>query len=351
MANEAEHKNFFIRDTQVNTGTTPDKEVGFPVEYLVKGVKKFNRFLQGHVPSENVFKKLFNSIPFKLDKADTASSTVQGLVKKATDAQSITRLANPNTDFTIAVAPHQLPQIVLATDVNDTVISDSTDNGIKLSLLTRAISSISRRNYKIEVVTQNSVVINNSTKKIELSGDVGNPGNLYYYGTNNAGVKGFYALDIPILPVRKTQILSGNFAKTDNTLSIITSTTSSFTYEVLANKVYKIKAQLFINASPVGGVKFGCIVTGVVVSNMIVQVSYITDATPALNLSGRLTTLGGTLDITGVGDGYCIIEGVIEVSTAGTFNLAFAQKTTNGTASEIKQGSNFIIEEYDKTYP
>ena len=82
-----EFKAFFLRAVQKSSGTDADQETNFNIQYFVNGVLKFNRFLKNHFPSENVFKKLFESITFKLEVGDTATFTTQGLVEKATDGE------------------------------------------------------------------------------------------------------------------------------------------------------------------------------------------------------------------------------------------------------------------------
>ncbi len=109
---DPEYKEFFTRDTQVNSGAKPDIETGFPVQYTINtetGIKTvFNRFLKEHFPNEKVFKKLFKSITFKLNPEDTASTTIQGLAKTASNAD-----VKSNTTyvdgFTRLTQPYQLP--------------------------------------------------------------------------------------------------------------------------------------------------------------------------------------------------------------------------------------------------
>ena len=59
MATTKEFREFFLRHTQVNSGSKPDKETGFPLKYFVGSQEVFNRFLKDDYPSESVIKKLF----------------------------------------------------------------------------------------------------------------------------------------------------------------------------------------------------------------------------------------------------------------------------------------------------
>lgn len=111
MAAIKEFSDFFLRDIKVNSGSTPDQEVNYPTDYLVNGVLKKNRFLKNHVPTEGVFRKLFASIPFKLNIEDTASETEQGLVKTSTDTNAYNRTSAIDAAMREVVQPHQLPEI------------------------------------------------------------------------------------------------------------------------------------------------------------------------------------------------------------------------------------------------
>jgi len=91
MAIIKEFREFFLRNIKLPTGTKKDQEANAAVTYtaIIDGVSKtvYNRFLKHNYPSEDVFKKLFESITFKLNTEDTATTSEQGLVKIATDTQ------------------------------------------------------------------------------------------------------------------------------------------------------------------------------------------------------------------------------------------------------------------------
>lgn len=127
-----EFREFFFRSEKSNRGNKKDNEVDYPIKYNVKlggeikSVK--NRFLKGDYPSEGVFRKLFESITFKLNTEDTATTSGQGLVKKATPAQIRDRVDSEN-GYTVTVTPAQLPKVVtcgiplsITTDENGAVI-------------------------------------------------------------------------------------------------------------------------------------------------------------------------------------------------------------------------------------
>jgi hypothetical protein len=162
-----EFKSFFLRNTVVTGGAEPDQELAFPTQYFVTidGVptQKYNRFLKNHFPSESVFRKLFDSIPFFLNASSTAdynSSGEQGLVKAATDVNAIARTSRASTvDKTTVLQPHQMIEVV-------TVINGLTDvingvpavvNGLTITKYIRTIGTVSRQIYLLEVPTVSSI--------------------------------------------------------------------------------------------------------------------------------------------------------------------------------------------------
>lgn len=196
MAIIKEFREFFLRHVQVNTGLKKDQEVGYGLNYIVQGIGTvFNRFLKNDYPSEDVFKKLFESLTFKLNTEDTATYINQGLVRKATDTEAVARTNNGINTFTNVVVPNQLSDVVLLLDGNDVVQGTPLDlNGLKLSLIERTVAGLKKLNFKVEVIREMSIIIDPTTKKLRLSGDVDAPGNNLVYGTSALGVKGWYSI-------------------------------------------------------------------------------------------------------------------------------------------------------------
>lgn len=147
MPNNAEYKEFFVRQNTVVTGGSPDQENLFPTKELVTkpdgtSSLEFNRYLKGHFPSERVYKKLMNSITFKLNHEDTASRSVQGLVRIAIGKNIVDR-ADIDTnyingfqrDFTTVVVPSTLPIVSAGANVTVTPrIRKVSDNSIVVSI-------------------------------------------------------------------------------------------------------------------------------------------------------------------------------------------------------------------------
>lgn len=197
MAIIKEFREFFLRHTQVTGGSKPDQETGFITQYIVGSALKFNRFLKGDYPSEAVFKKLFESITFKKNVEDTASNVNQGLVRTATDVEARDRQDNGTGTFTNTVQPHQLTDVVtnliaIGAPGDDVVLTTTIDNGVEVKALQRIFGSTFRKVFRIRVITEDSIVIDNVTKKLHLENDLPIPGNDKVYGTNNAGVRGWY---------------------------------------------------------------------------------------------------------------------------------------------------------------
>jgi hypothetical protein len=196
MAIIKEYREFFLRNIAVNSGAKKDQETGYPLEYIITGIGSvFNRFLKNHYPSEGVNKKLFESITFKLNVEDTASTTAQGLVRAATDQEAFDKTSNGAGTFTNVLQPHQFPDLTLEADINDTLIGSAEKKGLKATTNKRIIAGKFWKKYTLEVNRDKSIVIDGTTQKIQLDGDVASPGNIYYYGTNSSGVKGFYPIN------------------------------------------------------------------------------------------------------------------------------------------------------------
>ena len=111
MAIIKEFREFFLRNIKLPTGTKKDQEPNVAVTYtaIIDGVSKtvYNRFLKHNYPSEDVFKKLFESITFKLNTEDTATTSEQGLVKIATDNQVQLGTSTIN-DYQLVPKPSQV---------------------------------------------------------------------------------------------------------------------------------------------------------------------------------------------------------------------------------------------------
>ena len=138
-----EYREFFLRAIQVPTGTKADKELNYPAQYQVtdingKQIMAFNRFLKEHFPSEDVFKKLFESIAFKINPEDTATVPQQGLVRIVTGEGIVARedvILDGTETFATVVVPSNLPIVEGGTNI--TVVAEivrSSDDVVVVSI-------------------------------------------------------------------------------------------------------------------------------------------------------------------------------------------------------------------------
>lgn len=135
-----EFREFFLRVVAVTTGNKPDQESNYPIEHIVNNKTVGNRFLNGHFPGESVFKKLFESITFKLNSEDTATESTQGLVKKVSDANAISRDSSDGDNMTTVVLPHQIPEIENYTD----------DVSVNILEEIKVVGNVSRISQKVQ---------------------------------------------------------------------------------------------------------------------------------------------------------------------------------------------------------
>ena len=130
--------------------------------------------------------------------------------------------------------------------------------------------------------------------------------------------------------------LASAFNKTNNT----TMATITGFERTLAVGSYKFSAWLRIEATAIGGISLG-LGGNAVASDVSVRI-FVTSDDNAIHILNIMTNLTGTF--TKVGKTYYDAEfqGTIVISTAGTFNLQFAQAVASGT-STVVAGSFFEI--------
>jgi hypothetical protein len=154
-----EFREFFFRHTQVNSGTVPDQETGFALQYTIikNGVATlvYNRLLRDDFPSEDVYRKLLESITFKLNPADRATNSLQGLAKTASDFDVLNRnVTSSYLDQMIRfVQPGQIPRVIGNNVVESTEI----------------VSGTTRQTYEI----QSDGILHHRITNSNLSGDTG----------------------------------------------------------------------------------------------------------------------------------------------------------------------------------
>lgn len=181
-----EYREFFLRATQVSSGSKADQELGFPAQYQVfdcngNPITAFNRFLKSHVPSEDVFKKLFESLTFKLNTEDTATVDNHGLVKIAIGDNIVNRVDVEN-DFTTIVVPSELPTVV-GDNVTAQIISVAT------GLPVTSIPVGDRGLYHIQYTVQPNISL--TTAKTNFDSQNADGFEYLVYDTNQASLSSF----------------------------------------------------------------------------------------------------------------------------------------------------------------
>ena len=149
-----EYREFFLRNIPVATGMKPDKELNYPVSYLAKVnnvfITAFNRFLKDNIPSENMYEKLFESLTFKLNTEDTATSTTQGLVSIATLDELNASTDLDSNSFQLVPQPSDVKTVINA-DIAYYIANSIVDNAFKIQ-----DNIDSTKNLKFELATISS---------------------------------------------------------------------------------------------------------------------------------------------------------------------------------------------------
>lgn len=147
-----EFREFFLRATSINFGGKKDQELGFATtrKVNINGVIKTvgNRFLNEHYPDESVFRKLFESITFKLNTEDSATTTQQGLVSLATSSQVIAGTLLNSNGYPIVPRPSDIQRTYL--------VSTFPNSGYKLNDIFIITDPTSRDYGKIGILSSTS---------------------------------------------------------------------------------------------------------------------------------------------------------------------------------------------------
>jgi hypothetical protein len=351
-----EFREFFLRETQVTSGSKPDQESGFPITYFRKGVKVFNRFLRNHFPSEDVMKKFLESIAFKLNVEDTATATAQGLIKKSSDADAEVRTLNPSSEMAKAVVPHQLPEIVLSTDINDTAGTEVKADGISVTPVKRTLSTLFRRNYWLKVLFRYSITTDATTKQLQLVGDVAAPGNSKLYGTDSSGNKGWYSQpaittqEIPkgmyLNTAFAVNVDAGSQAEVGSTLNILKLNLDPTGSP--SGTRYKFEALIYATAiDATTGLRIYISGDGVLAGSTNWFGEYLDYATTAIETKKKVSTLApstGFIGVTGPGVGVFKITGTVTVTTPGYLIVKASRDTGGATTTQIGVGSYIIAQ-------
>lgn len=140
--------------------------------------------------------------------------------------------------------------------------------------------------------------------------------------------------------------LTGNIAYVTTQYDIATSTTlatvTGSTVNVEAGLRYSFKANVFLDAGAVGGIKLSVGGTATATS-VIFQTFAVQNTTTAFAYNTRQTALDGATTAVGATGYWAQIWGTIVVNAAGTLGLRFAQAVSDGTNCSVLVGSSFQI--------
>lgn len=176
MNTKSEVREFFLRNVQVRDGSLRDKEVNYPITHFVnkyfiedgvttlRKIQVNNRFTKGSVPSDEIYEKLFNSIVFKDNVNDCATTLKSGIVKMATRAQLTAGLSKDSDGCTLAVSPDLLTTSMAAVYYGPTMTGTfELDSSVSYNITTRVINTIIYVRIQINNVPVNSNILSAST--------------------------------------------------------------------------------------------------------------------------------------------------------------------------------------------
>lgn len=180
MAVKAELREFFLRNIQVRNGSMKDREINYPVKHFVNkyfienGVTEIrkievgNRFLKGNVPSDEIYEKLFQSIPFIENVSDIATNTKAGLVRIANTTQLASGLEKDDQGFILVPTAKQLAEkanlIVTGPSVSGNFITnDAITYNIKTKIVNKLLYIDIAMTAPLNAVANQQVILNFTT--------------------------------------------------------------------------------------------------------------------------------------------------------------------------------------------
>jgi hypothetical protein len=145
-------------------------------------------------------------------------------------------------------------------------------------------------------------------------------------------------LEQEIPQIQQSRVTTNFNATSNTTLADITGLTAN----VAASGTYKFRAVLYTTSDVAAGVKFS--IGGTAIATSIIYETLVTNA--GVTTQTRANALAATVGaVTAVTAAYCVIEGIITVTTAGTLTVQFAQNASNAVSSVVLAGSNFELQE------
>lgn len=153
--------------------------------------KRFSRY---NHPTKEVFADLFDSVPFILEKDDTAKINEAGHVRATSDADAIGRTGSFSDGHTRAVLPHQIPTLTLDGSEILAIGVAVEKSGMKITPIEVTSGGKKRMSYIVEVNPDCSLAVDPVSNKLTLVNDIKTIAPEHeemFYGIR-AGARGFF---------------------------------------------------------------------------------------------------------------------------------------------------------------
>ncbi len=130
----------------------------------------------------------------------------------------------------------------------------------------------------------------------------------------------------------------------DATNTTVLANITGLTATLVAGKIYKFEATLFVTKQVLGGEQYSISGSGVLTATAIVYEVLAVDNGGNLNtIASRQTALDGAIGQANGTTGYTKITGIITCGVAGNLTVRFAQNVANAAASSVLVGSTFVV--------
>lgn len=129
----------------------------------------------------------------------------------------------------------------------------------------------------------------------------------------------------------------------NRTSSVVLTNVTGLSVLVRANRVYNFDVYLSCTDAAAGGVQAA--IAGTATATNIIYDGWLIDTNTIKGQtnSTALATAVASSTTTATAGLVIIIKGTITAATSGTLTVQFAQNTSNGTPSTVKQGSTFVV--------
>lgn len=165
-------------------------------------------------------------------------------------------------------------------------------------------------------------------------------GTLAYQNSEKVNVKSLYINTEPVVPTLSVYKTTSESRNSTTTISM----DSELVLTLKAGGVYKFSAAIFFNTvGAAEGIKIGLDGTSTV-TLLRGQVSIWDDTADTLSAMGILSFLSSSTvsGVTGAGNNYAVIDGIVKINAGGTFGLSWAQSVSGANNTTVSSYSNII---------